>query len=402
MSDRYKQMRQRFILLEIKKNKTIKINVLAKILCVTERTIRRDIHALAQTGLIRARYGGAVLLSQKEASPYQDNQLYLHTNMEINAFNFTTPAAKKNGRVFILGSFNTDLVYRLQHFPGAGETIRALYSCCLPGGKGSNQAVAACHAGAHTHFTAKVGEDDFALKAQQFLGSVGLEALTLFSQPDVPTGSAVVMVSEDAGDNAIVINPGANQTISRDEVLACYEAIGQCDVFLTQMENNPGATALALNFAHSCGLTTIFNPAPWRKEVLDLLAWATVVTPNLTEAESIIGAPVRSEADIRGAAEAIHRLGPQIVIITLGSKGCWLFDGQQHRSFPAFPAVNVDTAGAGDAFNGALAAQLARGENITAALTYASAFASLAVEREGASNMPEHSAVIERLNALMN
>ncbi|MNB74816.1 Ribokinase [compost metagenome] len=398
----YKQLRQRFILSELKRQKKITVKSIASTLGVTERTIRRDIHILEKAGIIRIHYGGAELLSEKEASPYKENKLYLHTNMDINVFNLTPPVPKKSGRVFILGSFNTDLVYRLQHFPESGETTRALYSCCLPGGKGSNQAVAACMASARTHFAAKVGEDDFAHKARKFLGNVGLEALTLFTQPDVPTGSAVVMVSEEAGDNAIVINPGANQTIGPDEVIACYDAISESDVFLTQMENNPDATAMALKFAHTCGITTIFNPAPWREDVLELLPWATIVTPNLTEAESITGSPIRTEQEIRSAAETIHRLGPQIVIITLGSKGCWLFDGEQHRAFPAFPAVNIDTAGAGDAFNGALAAQLASGKNITTALIYASAFASLAVEREGASNMPEHSAVLERLNPMMN
>lgn len=402
MAHRYRQLRQDFILSEIKKNKSVKVTTLAKTLCVAERTIRRDIQDLKHTGLIQPQYGGAVLCSINDAFPYEENKLYLHTNMDINMFSFKQASTKKNGRVFILGSFNTDLVYRLQHFPDSGETIRALSSCCLPGGKGSNQAVAACMAGAHTHFAAKVGEDEFAAKAQQFLDNVGLESLTLFSHPSIPTGSAVVMISEDAGDNAIVINPGANQTLSTDEVMTCYDAIGKSDVFLTQMENNPDATAMALKFAHTCGITTILNPAPWRESARNLLSWATIVTPNLTEAESIVGSPVRTEDDIRRAAEAIHHTGPQLVIITLGNKGCWLFDGLQHRSFPAFPAVNIDTAGAGDAFNGALAAQLASGANITSALIYAGAFASLAVERQGASNMPEHNVVIKRLNSLTN
>ncbi|HKM95153.1 MAG TPA: PfkB family carbohydrate kinase [Buttiauxella sp.] len=399
MFECYNQQRQKFILSEIKKNRFVKVKELAKTLNVTERTIRRDINELKQTGLIRPRYGGAVLLSNKESALYKNNQPYLHINMKINSFDITTASPEKTGKVFILGSFNTDLVYRLQHFPDAGETTRALYSCCLPGGKGSNQAIAACMAGAQTHFVAKVGNDDFASKAQQFLNNVGFEALTLFTQPDIPTGSAVVMVSEEAGDNAIIINPGANQTFTADEIISCYSAIKASHVFLTQMENNPDATALALKFAHSCGITTIFNPAPWREEVRDMLPWVSIATPNLTEAESITATTIRTNDEILRAAEAIHQMGPQIVIITLGSQGCWLFDGKQHRQIPAYPAVNIDTAGAGDAFNGALAAQLACGANLTAALNYASAFASLAVEREGASNMPGHHSVIEKIKS---
>lgn len=393
----YNQQRQKYILSEIKKNQSVKIKELAKILNVTERTIRRDIKELELTGMIRPRYGGAVLLSTKESALYKNNQPYLHTNMKINSFDMTVLSPENTGKVFVLGSFNTDLVYRLQNFPCSGETTRALYSCCLPGGKGSNQAIAACMAGARTDFVAKVGNDDFAAKAQQFLNNLGFEALTLFTQPETPTGSAVVMVSEETGDNAIIINPGANQTFTADEIISCYGAIKKSNVFLTQMENNPDATALALKFAHSCGITTIFNPAPWREEVRDMLPWVSIATPNLTEAESITATSIRTNEEILRAAEAIHQMGPQIVIITLGSKGCWFYDGKQHRQVPAYPAVNIDTAGAGDAFNGALAAQLACGLSLSTALNYATAFASLAVEREGAANMPEHHFVIEKI-----
>lgn len=398
----YKQQRQKFILGEIKKHKSIQIKILSKKLNVTERTIRRDIKELAQTGLVYARYGRAVLISDKESPLYKNHQLYLHKNMEINTLNLFSPIMKTKGKVFILGSFNTDLVYRLNNFPASGETICAMHASCCPGGKGSNQAIASCMAGALTHFAAKLGNDDFATKALQFLSTVGLETLTLFTHPNISTGSAVVMISEEVGDNAIIINPGANHTITVDEIISCYEAIGECNVFLTQMENNPDATKLAIKFAHSSGITTIFNPAPWRKEVLDILPWAKVVTPNLTEAEAILSTSIKTENEIRNAAEAIYKIGPQIVIITLGSQGCWLFDGEQHRHFPAFPAVNIDTAGAGDAFNGALVAQLACGEKMATAILYASAFASLAVEREGASSMPEHQAVIKRMALSMD
>jgi ribokinase len=393
----YKTQRHHYILAEAHTHTRVNVSQLARALNVAERTIRRDIHELAKTGRIKACYGGAVLVKNPERDLYDNSQVKLYKNMKTDNTTTNKTRIKTNGKVFIIGSFNTDLVYRVNDFPHSGETIRSLNSCCLPGGKGSNQAIACSMAGARTHFTVKLGDDEFAQKARLFLSGQMFEQLTSFEQKDCLTGSAIVMVSEIAGDNAIVINPGANQTFSVDEIVSCYKAISNSDVFLTQLENNPDATELALKFAHACGLITILNPAPWREDVTKLLPYTTIITPNLTEASSIVGAALETEEDIRQAAEAIHAQGAQNVLITLGIEGCWLFDSKKHRHFNAFPAVNVDTSGAGDAFNGALAARLADGETIESAIIYASAFASMAVEREGASNMPEHTSVLTKI-----
>lgn len=397
----YKNQRQRYIMSEVQKTGRVSVALLAKSLKVAMRTIRRDIKELAVTGRIKPCYGGATLVANPEQILYDNSQLYLYQNMNMTNV-LSNPEASHNrdkgGSVFIIGSFNTDLVYRVADFPLSGESIRAINSCCLPGGKGSNQAIACAMAGGRTHFTVKLGDDEFAQKAHLFLRGLMLEQLTCFEKKDCPTGSAVVMVSETAGDNAIIINPGANQTFTVDEIISCYDDISQSHVFLTQMEYNPDATALAIKFAYACGVTTILNPAPWRAEVNDLIPCATIITPNLTEAGAIVGKALQSREDIQQAAEDIHAKGARFVLITLGKAGCWLYDGDKHRQFSAFPAVNVDTSGAGDAFNGALAARLAESETLESAIVYASAFAALAVEREGASNMPEHQTVLEKIN----
>ena len=397
----YKNQRHRYIISEIQKTGRVSVTSLAKTLKVATRTIRRDIKELALTGRISPCYGGATLVANPEHNLYDNSQLYLYQNMNITnvlSTSATDHSREKGGNVFIIGSFNTDLVYRVNDFPLSGESIRAINSCCLPGGKGSNQAIACAMAGGRTHFTVKLGDDEFAQKAQLFLRGLMLEQLTCFEKKNCPTGSAVVMVSETAGDNAIIINPGANQTFTVDEIISCYDDISHSQVFLTQMENNPDATALAIKFAHACGVTTILNPAPWRTEVNDLIPWTTIITPNLTEAGAIVGKALQTRDDIQQAAEDIYANGARFVLITLGKAGCWLYDGDKHREFSAFPAVNVDTSGAGDAFNGALAARLAEGESLESAIVYASAFAALAVEREGASNMPEHETVLDKIN----
>lgn len=401
MINHYKTQRHHYILSEIQKNGRVSVSSLAKSLKVSQRTIRRDINELSASGRIAPCYGGAVLVKNPERYIYDNSQRYLYKNMKTNemisSHSKSSPHRGRNGKVFIIGSFNTDLVYRVNDFPASGETIQAFNSCCLPGGKGSNQAIACAMAGAKAHFVVKLGDDEFAQKAQLFLRGLLFEQLTCFEKENCPTGSAVVMVSELAGDNAIVINPGANQTFTVDEIVSCYDSISQSDVFLTQMENNPDATELALKFAYASGLITILNPAPWRKEVNHLIHLTTIITPNLTEASSIVGKTLETDEEIRLAAEEIHTKGAQNVLITLGKEGCWLFDGKKHRRFSAFPAVNIDTSGAGDAFNGALAARLADGESLESSITYACAFASLAVEREGASNMPKHNDVLSKI-----
>lgn len=400
----YKTQRQHYILSELQKNGRVSVSLLAKYFRVADRTIRRDIRDLEKTGRIKSCYGGATLVKNHERDLFNNNHHHLYYNIKINfserKLNPRKLTNTTQGKVFIIGSFNTDLVYRVNDFPKSGETIHALNSCCLPGGKGSNQAIACSMAGARTHFTVKLGDDEFAQKALIFLKGIMFEKLTCFEQKNCATGSAIVMVSEIAGDNAIVINSGANQKFSRDDIISCYDDISQNDVFLTQMENNPDATAMALKYAYDSGLKTILNPAPWRKEVNIRLPLATIVTPNLTEAAAIVGHQLDTLEEIRLAAEKIHSLGAKNVLITLGKEGCWFFDGIKHHRFKAYPAVNVDTSGAGDAFNGALAARLANGECIKSAINYASMFASLAVEREGAANMPQHEETLRRIEQL--
>ncbi|WP_193138635.1 ribokinase [Klebsiella aerogenes] len=302
------------------------------------------------------------------------------------------------GKVFVLGSYNQDLVYTLKTFPETGQTVIAQGFRSQPGGKGSNQAIASMKAGGKTHFVTKIGDDAYSVIARTFLENCSFEDITLFRQENCPTGSAVVLVSELDEDNSIVVCPGANSMFTEEEIIACFPSISASDVMVIQLEINAEAIRLALEYASENNITTILNPAPYRDDVRKLLHLATYITPNITEAEEIVGYKIDSESMTEKAALDIYSMGAANVIITQGSSGCLLYDGRQFQYFCAFPAVSVDTSGAGDAFNGALAAMLARGEIIENAITYASAFSSLAVERTGASNMPEHQDVINKLN----
>ncbi|EPQ5852925.1 DeoR family transcriptional regulator [Klebsiella pneumoniae] len=398
-----KMQRHRFILFSIQREGTVTVSFLAKYLGVSERTIRRDLNDLEGIGRVKCFYGGAEVIRDAEFKLFSGDETSPYKNMKINNNPLKKMDAlmseknKKNGKVFVLGSFNTDLVYRIANLFTLGQTIQATNCYCLPGGKGSNQAIASVMAEAKTNFAVKLGDDEFAKRAMQFLKGVAFEQLITFEGKNCSTGSAVVMVSENEGDNAIVINPGANQLITDEDVISCYASISESDVFLTQMENNFSAIYMSLKLAKADGIQTILNPAPWKKDVEQLLQFVDYLTPNLTEAESIVGRKLQSTDEIIIAAEEIHNKGVKNVIITLGKEGCWYYNGMLHRHFSSFTAVNIDTSGAGDAFNGAFAARIAAGDNVETAIIYANAFASLAVEREGASNMPSHSAALQRI-----
>lgn len=306
-------------------------------------------------------------------------------------------SASAIGKVFVLGSYNLDLVYTVDKFPETGQTIMAKGVHSQHGGKGSNQAIASAKAGAKTHFAVKIGDDNYSIAAKSLLLNGMFEEVSLFEQVGCATGTAIVMVSEHSQDNSIIVSSGANNMLTEKEIISCFQTISTSEVLVTQMETNAEPIRIALQHAAKNNVTTILNPAPYREEVKELLPFATYVTPNITEAEEIVGFKIDDSIMTEKAALKIHRMGAANVIITLGSRGCLLYDGVNFEHFSAFPAISIDTSGAGDAFNGALAAMLAKGNDIKSAIFYASAFSSMAVERKGASNMPEHHEVMEKI-----
>lgn len=302
-----------------------------------------------------------------------------------------------NGKVCVLGSFNVDIVARVERFPKGGESLLAKGSSLGPGGKGANQALAASSAGAKVHFVAKVGSDQFSQFALNHLKASAIHSLRLWQSDQEPTGNAIIYVSEANGENMIAIYPGANKTLTHDEVADMAEELVDAEVLLVQLENNFDATLNAIRLAHAAGVRVVLNPAPVSTEIISWLPLVDILTPNETEASVLSGIEVTDSDSARQAARKIAELGARQIIITMGSRGALLFDGQQFQHIPSFKALSVDTTGAGDAFNGAFVAALAAGQSAVQAATFASAFASLAVEREGAANMPSRDQAVSRL-----
>lgn len=291
--------------------------------------------------------------------------------------------------VAILGIFVADLAFRAGRMPGIGETIAGSGFKMGPGGKGSNQAVAAARAGAAVTFVSKIGKDAFGEIALETWRKEGIAARVAMSA-DAPTGAAFIYVNDTNGENAIIVVPGAAATITPADVEAASDVIRGAAVFVTQLEQPADAALRGLEIARESGVVTVFNPAP--AGPIDAAIWplCDYVTPNESEAALITGLPVTSLAEARTAGDALLAKGVGTALITLGEAGALLHTRAASTHVPAFKAGPVvETAGAGDAFNGGFAAAIARGATPAEAARFGCAVAGISVTRAGtAPSMP--------------
>lgn len=316
-------------------------------------------------------------------------------------------------RVVVAGSFNVDHVWHCAALPRPGETLAGDYSTG-PGGKGFNQAVAAALAGAATTFICALGDDDGGRLARRLAATHGIDLCAAHSES--ATGTAGIYVGDDGG-NSIVIGPGANAALTAAFVAAQGPAIAAANVVLAQLESPVDAIVEALRLARASGAHTVLNPAPANAACSrELLAVTEVLTPNETEFAGLLarhcgdGVEPAALATLDGGR--LHRLCRALlprgtVVLTLGAAGCFVShredslrgDDRAHYRCPAAPAKAVDTTGAGDAFNGALAAALAQGpaDPFAAHVRFATRYAALSTERQGAADaMPRADEVAAR------
>ena len=293
------------------------------------------------------------------------------------------------GRVVILGVFVADTAYRADRAPKMGETIMGRSFALGPGGKGSNQAVAAAMAGAETHMITRLGRDPFADMALATWKMAGV--IPAISQHgDSYTGAAYIFIEHGTGNNAIIICPGVAASICEHDIDARAGLIRSADVFVTQLEQPVPVALHALKLARAAGVRTVLNPAPAAALPDGMVALCDYITPNESEAEALTGLPVTSVDQAIAAARALRAMGAGAAIITLGDKGALFHDGAQTVHVPPFHAGPVlETTGAGDAFNGGFAAALAGGADPVTAVRFGSATAGISVTRAGtAPSMP--------------
>lgn len=315
-------------------------------------------------------------------------------------------------RVAVVGSFVQDLTFHCHGFPRPGETVVGQF-ITGPGGKGSNQAVAAARAGARTTFVGAVGCDAFAADARAFHAAEGIDCRTV-EKAELPTGTAGILVDANTGQNIIVVALAANGALAPADIESHADALRGAAVVVTQLEANLEAAAHALRLARAAGTLTLLNPAPMRADFRPaLLADVDVLIPNETEFAALVnvlglapGAAAFTEADLAALApDALHglcrRFGLPTLLVTLGARGCFLSAAGVCQHLPAVPGLRpVDTTGAGDAFVGAFAAALAGGgwEKLGDAARFANAAAALSVTRPGTARaMPRRAEIVELL-----
>ena len=293
----------------------------------------------------------------------------------------TKPIAKP--RILVVGSSNTDMIIKLDRIPQPGETILGGEFVTAAGGKGANQAVAAARAGGDVTFIARVGRDMFGEKAVTGFVQDGIHAQYVTRDPAAPSGVALIFVAKD-GENSIAVASGANGLLSTADVKNAKRCIAGARAVVMQLETPQATVQAAAELACRAKVPVILNPAPARKLPGKLLMLVSILTPNETEAELLTGIAVRNEESAVRAAEALLARGVATVIITLGARGAFVAAASTRELIPGFQVKPVDTTGAGDVFNGALAVALGEGRTLIEAVRFANAAAAISVTRLGA------------------
>ena len=299
------------------------------------------------------------------------------------------------GKVLVLGVFVADTAYRASRMPKMGETILGNSFVLGPGGKGSNQAVAAGKLGADVTIITRLADDDFGKMAKQTWQNANVKGAIKYSTSSY-TGAAFIFIDDKTGDNAIIIAPGAASEISLNDIHDNSEIISSTDVFLTQLELPVEVAQEGLKVAKENNKITILNPAPAVRIPKEIFGLCDFITPNETETEALTGLPVRNEKEAETAAKFLTELGVKTPIITMGEQGAFLYE---YGLIPAFNAGKVvETTGAGDAFNGGFAVALSEGKSALEAVKFGCATASISVTRAGtAPSMPTRDEVEEIL-----
>ena len=300
-----------------------------------------------------------------------------------------------SSHITIMGIFVADLTFRTPRLPVWGETVLGSDFRMGPGGKGSNQAVAAARLGAQVTFISKVGRDAFGDLARRTYAEEGIDTQFLFASEDAGTGAASIVVHEGKGENAIVVVPGACNQLTAEEIDRARNRIAESAVLLTQLEQPVALAEHALRLARSLGVTTILNPAPATTLPASLYALCDYLTPNESEASLLTGLPVESQGQAEHAADSLLNRGVGNVIVTLGERGALVRNKEITMLVDAVHAGPViETTGAGDAFAGGLAVALAEGRDIVQATRFACAVAGISVTRPGtARSMPKRDEV---------
>ena len=286
-------------------------------------------------------------------------------------------------KITVFGSFVVDLTGWAPHLPLAGETVFGETFKMGPGGKGSNQAVAAHRAGADVTFITKLGADLFSRVATDFYGKEGMDASYCLTDTEKATGIALICVDEQSGQNQILVVPGACTNFTDADIERIRPVIEQSDYLLVQFEVNMDALEKVMDIARPKGVKIVLNTAPVRQVSPALLQKADIITPNEVEAGGLLGMEIKDAEDAKKACDAFHAMGILCAVITMGKAGVFVSTGSEQRMVPSYPVNAVDTTGAGDAFNGTFVTALANGLDIFQAAEFGNKAGALCVTKMG-------------------
>jgi ribokinase len=289
-------------------------------------------------------------------------------------------------KIVVVGSSNTDMTIRLDHLPVPGETELGGDFVMAAGGKGANQAVGAARAGGNVTLVARLGKDMFGKNAIADFSKDAINVEFVIEDPKAKSGVALIYVGKKGGENCIAVASGANALLSPADVKRAAKAIRAADILLVQLETPLATVEAAAALAVKAGVRVILNPAPAPARTLPvkLLRQLSIITPNQTEAEKLTGITVKTTADAAKAADRLLAKGVQTVVITLGGRGSFVATEKGKKLVPSFKVKPLDTTGAGDIYNGALAVALGEGKALFEAARFANAAGAISITRLGA------------------
>jgi len=286
--------------------------------------------------------------------------------------------------ISVLGIFVADISFSGNKIPTTGETILGDSYNIGPGGKGCNQAIAISRLGGNVNFISKLGDDDYGKLAINKLKKDNIDTSNIIISKKHQTGVAGILVDKNTGKNAINVIVGAPSTLKTNEI--DLKIIKDSKIFLTQLEIPKETTLDCLKIAKDNGVITILNPAPASTLSKEFFNYIDYFTPNETEAEFYTGIKISNEKDAKQASDKLIELGVKKTIITLGEKGLFYSDGKEEIYIKANTVKAIDTTGAGDAFNGALAFGLSQDKVIKECLELANKVAGMSTTKLGAGD----------------
>jgi ribokinase len=289
------------------------------------------------------------------------------------------------GSIVVIGSANTDMVIKTDHLPVPGETIIGGEFFIYPGGKGANQAVAAARLGGQVSFIANIGDDIFGRQSVELIKAEGIDVSGLVIDTNKASGVALISVDKN-GENCIAVAPGSNATLFPQTLHQSLFVLNGAAIVLMQLETPLETVNYVAGLCKSNNATMILNPAPACALPDTLYSNIGIITPNEKEAEMLTGIKISDESSAAEAAIVLKNKGVGIVIITMGKQGALIVTDEYVKMIPSPMVDAIDSTGAGDVFNGALAVAIAEGKDLPEAVKFACSAAAISVTRLGAQS----------------